>query len=138
MSLVSNFAGGISPLQALKQLHNTINDFDINDQTFSNILNEKIMGMDTSMNYNGINISDLQNNKKLDNVQTDFKTDKSSAGDMTTSEVLTFTKSLFDASDMRNSIYNFSRKSATNFYNKYSKNIATNLSEFVQDTIKLN
>ena len=138
MSLVPNFIGNISSLQFGKHLQNAVNDVDITDKTFSDILDRKLTGMDNSMNTQGVNILDFYN-KKVDNIQFDNNIIQSQTGDRTTSEVLTFTKSLFDSSNLlseRGSVYDFSRKSATNFYNKYSKNIAMNLGEFVSDALK--
>ncbi len=140
MSLVSNFAGGISPLQIGKEFQKITNDFDMNDHTFADLLNTKMLGMDSSMMPKGVNILDFQNSN-LNTIQTGNSIDKNPVKDMTTSEVVTFTKSLFDSSNMQNErspLYNFSRKNAADFYSKYSKNSAMNLAEFVEDTIKSN
>ena len=60
---------------------------------------------------------------------------------MSTSEVVTFFSSLFDskptmADTSSNGLFNFERKTAANLYNKYAKNIVTDINEFVTDAFR--
>ena len=60
---------------------------------------------------------------------------------MSTSEVVTFFSSLFDSKPTMtdtssNGLFDFERKTAANLYNKYAKNIVTDINEFVTDAFK--
>ena len=63
--------------------------------------------------------------------------DTNNDGEVTTSEMLTFFTSLLDngstGQEARSELFDFARKQATDFYNKYSKSAVNNLNEFVDD-----
>ena len=58
-------------------------------------------------------------------------------GNVTTSEAVTFFTSLLDNSnfgnDSKSQLFDFAKKQASNFYNKYSRNVVTDVKEFVED-----
>ena len=61
---------------------------------------------------------------------------------MSTSEVVTFFNSLFDSKPKitdtsQSELYEFEKKIAAGKYGKYAKNVITDLSEFVTDTIRM-
>ena len=165
MDLVSNFAGSISPSMFGENKQGISPNIDIEDNTFENLL-EKQMNKEAENNINldnnsafptGINIADLMSisspqpildsENRLDAIQkigntdnTDFFEGKDTK-DMSTSEILTFFNSLFDnkpsMTDSSNSnLFNFEYKVAAGNYDKYAKNIITDIQEFVTDTMK--
>lgn len=165
MDLVSNFVGSISPHLFGDNNHSITQNIDFGDKTFENILEEQ-MSKNIEQNKtnfidnlglpSGVYIGDLDGAKPVFDVQN-LQDDKVTSinqtensplayskdeKDMSTSEYLTFFKSIFDSkpslTDTSNSgLFQFERKSAANQYGKYSKNVVTNLSEFVADAIKL-
>ena len=78
--------------------------------------------------------------EKIDTTETDNTTnpfDMNNDGDVTTSEVVTFFSSLLDnnsqGQNARSELFDFAKKQATDFYNKYSKNVVSNLTDLVDD-----
>lgn len=78
--------------------------------------------------------------EKIDTTETDNTTnpfDMNNDGDVTTSEVVTFFSSLLDnnsqGQNARSELFDFAKKQAADFYNKYSKNVVSNLTELVDD-----
>ena len=145
MNLASNFIGNISSSQfggniGLKP------DMDLDDKTFSNILDDKMNVNQANPIENigapqGFNILDLETNNtnigsvnKISETVNDLK-------DMTTSELITFITSPLEkvlaSHNTHNQLYNFARKHAANFYEKHAGNVVTNLGEFVSDALKL-
>ena len=65
------------------------------------------------------------------------KLDLNGDGNVTTSEAVTFFTSLLDnsnlGSDNRSQLFDFAKKQASNFYNKYSRSVVTDVQEFVED-----
>ena len=63
--------------------------------------------------------------------------DLNNDGDVTSSEMLTFFSSLLDnntaGQEARSELFDFARKQAANFYNKYSKDVVSNLEDLVSD-----
>ena len=63
--------------------------------------------------------------------------DMNGDGQVTTSEAVTFFTSLLDSSkegaDSRSELFDFAKKQASDFYNKYSRNVVTDVKEFVDD-----
>ena len=63
--------------------------------------------------------------------------DLNSDNSATTSETVTFFSSLLDNSNLRSDnnsqLFDFASKKASNFYNKYSKNVVIDVKEFVED-----
>ena len=63
--------------------------------------------------------------------------DLNNDGEITSSEVRTFFSSLLDngatGQEARSELFDFAKRQAANFYDKYSKNVVTNLTEFVDD-----
>ena len=164
MSLVSNFIGGVSGIggngAALAP------NFDLNDTTFSDLLEKQIKGQDENSSANGLLGSfGIPAGMQIDGMDgTEFtekafdqaealgaKTDGENEeenqnnnimdlnndGDVTSSEMLTFFTSLLDngstGQEARSELFDFARRQATDFYNQHSKNVITNLTEFVDD-----
>lgn len=163
MNLVSNYIGGIglnpgvnngvTPQIDLndttfaelleKQLNNNIN----NQAQTNSIING--LGMPPGIqieNFDGAGFTNTAqdqaeavgekiNSTEADNAANPFDADKN--GDVTTSEVVTFFSSLLDngaeGQDARSELFDFAKKQAAGFYNKYSKNVVTDLAEFVDD-----
>lgn len=78
--------------------------------------------------------------EKIDTTETDNTTnpfDMNNDGDVTTSEVVTFFSSLLNnnsqGQNARSELFDFAKKQATDFYNKYSKNVVSNLTDLVDD-----
>ena len=101
----------------------------------------------SQLNINTTNIKSGENMDMLESVKpinssenTEFM-NLNNKRDLSTSEVVTFFTSLFDSkpsmTDTESSgLFDFERKTAANLYNKYAKNIVTDLSEFVTDAFK--
>ena len=170
MSVVSNFVGSISPELFSTGGKNVNQNVDLGDTTFSDILEKQItkdmqrnrenlmksIGMQSGININdlvtaqnpyGMN-SDIKTDNKMEAIQaineTDgsFHHDMSNPESMSTSEVVTFFKSLFDskptmADTSSSGLFDYERKIAAGKYDRYAKNIVTDLNEFVTDTIKM-
>ena len=70
-----------------------------------------------------------------DNMSNPF--DMNGDGQVTTSEAVTFFTSLLDSSkegaDSRSELFDFAKKQASDFYKKYSRNVVTDVKEFVDD-----
>ena len=146
MSLVSNFIGDISSLQ-FGNKSNVTNTFDINDDTFSKLL-DKQMEVGEVKDKNGINLSQLgmpagidiepfdgilENNSEMESVSPiqDNIQEKT-----TTSETVTFFDSLLNSNTQDNKhseLFDFAKRQATNLYNQYSRSVVTDVNEFVQD-----
>ena len=163
MDLVSNYIGSLSSSQFGDKSGNISPNSDLNDNTFENILNDKLSRiMDENKMINslgelgmpaGINIADFNENNSALNTNADnlinslYKSDNSQAfnfknNEYTTSDILTFFSSVFDskptmAQNTDSGLFSFERKLAANSYGKYARNIITDLSEFVTDTMKM-
>ena len=154
MNLVSNFVGSISPSMFGNTAQGISPSINLDDNTFSDLLEEQLnKKIEQTTNYvdslglpTGFNIEDLVNHNsntvntenKFEN--TDLQSDKNPK-DLSTSEVLTFFNSLFESKptltdNINSGLFEFELKSAANQYSKYAKNIVTDLSEFVTDTLK--
>ena len=67
-----------------------------------------------------VNVQNISEETNLDNI--------------TTSETVTFFSSLLDnKGNPESDIFDFAKKQAANLYNKYSRSIVTDVSEFVED-----
>ena len=151
MSVVSNFVGGISPEQFSEKALNQNKGFNTDDTAFSDLLERQMNSEKTSENnwlnmfgYNpvqgdaGINIEVLSSMMSpVKAISSDYEMNE----DVTTSEMLTFLTSPFDLKNSLNfnnhGFMNFAQKQAAGFYNKCASNVITNLSEFVEDTLKI-
>ena len=75
--------------------------------------------------------------EKREDVQNDNLIDLNNDGEISTQEVRTFFSSLLDngttGQEARSELFDFAKKQAASFYNKYSKDVITNLNEFVDD-----
>lgn len=157
MSLVSNFIGGISSVGVGGQ--KTLQQLDLNDTTFSDLLEKQMetkpkeesnnifasLGMPAGMQIENVDFSEkvqdqmeaLGNENSPEKVNETNMLDLNGDGNVTTSEAVTFFTSLLDNSnlgnDNRSQLFDFARKQASNFYNKYSKNVVTDVKEFVED-----
>ena len=73
--------------------------------------------------------------------QTNNIIDLNNDGDVTSSEIRTFFGSLLDSGstgqEARSELFDFAKKQAANLYDKYSKNVVTNLNDFVSDVKEL-
>lgn len=157
MSLVSNFIGGISSVGIGGQ--NPLQQLDLNDTTFSDLLEKQMetkpkeesnnifasLGMPAGMQIENVDFSEkvqdqmeaLGSQQAPEKVNETNILDLNGDGNVTTSEAVTFFTSLLDNSnlgnDNRSQLFDFARKQASNFYNKYSKNVVTDVKEFVED-----
>lgn len=159
MSLVSNFIGGIgvntlgsqsSPLKA--DLNNTEFEDLLKKQLETNLQPEAAnsigtLGMPAGFeieNLDGTEFSETAQDQieavgeKIDtdeNISNPF--DMNGDGNVTTSEAVTFFTSLLDndkeGESSRSQLFDFAKKQASNFYNKYSRNVITDVNEFVDD-----
>jgi len=168
MNIVSNFIGSISP-DIFSQGKGLTQNINLGDTTFAdllekqlnsepqnsnqNLLNSLIMSPDIgigdtnsifsqfNMNNSGENQDMLEAIKPVnESDSTDFQNMKNEK-DMSTSEVVTFFNSLFDAkpsiTDTTTSdLFEFEKKIAAGKYHQYAKNIITDLNEFVSDTMR--
>ena len=162
MDLISNFAGEISSTLFEGKNKELAPNIDMDDTTFSDLLEKQLNNIkehsfDISNQISvpsGLNIGefegtnpvfnaeDLKNTKIMKSTENSNLENFNKKGEFTTSEILTFFPSLFNnkptMTDTSNSgLFNFERKIAANSYDKYAKNIVTDLSEFVTDTMKI-
>lgn len=158
MSLVSNFIGGISSANFGSTFGVTEN-FDLNDSTFSDILNKQmeinpqqenegiqgLLGIPAGFQIDGIDFAE----KALDQIEASGEKfgiekeeinnlfDANKDNNVTTSEVATFFTSLlensFSSEQNRSQLFDFAQKQATNMYHKFGRTMVTNLEEFVSD-----
>ena len=157
MSLVSNFIGGISSVGVGGQ--KPLQQLDLNDTTFSDLLEKQMetkpkeesnnifasLGMPAGMQIENVDFSEkvqdqmeaLGSQQAPEKVNETNILDLNGDGNVTTSEAVTFFTSLLDNSNLGNDngsqLFDFARKQASNFYNKYSKNVVTDVKEFVED-----
>lgn len=157
MSLVSNFIGGISSV-GVGGL-NPLQNLDLNDTTFSDLLEKQMevkpkeennnifasLGMPAGMKIENVDFSEKVQDQMecLGDKMTSEKANETNMldldgdGSVTTSEAVTFFTSLLDNSnfgnDSKSQLFDFAKKQASNFYNKYSRNVVTDVKEFVED-----
>ena len=165
MDLVSNFVGSISPNKLGINTQGITPEFDLDDKTFSDILEKQMQKLteQDKTNYinnlgiqSGIDIGDFDHSvshfsgnqeDRLEAINAVNQSENKFFHDMnpqemSTSEVLTFFRSLFDSkptmTDTSNSaLFDFERRTAASQYSKYAKNIVTDLGEFVSDALKI-
>ena len=165
MSLVSNYIGGIGGINSTGGIGGVTSQFDLNDTTFSELLEKQLnsqeesnsangllgsLGMPPGMQIDGMDGKEFTETAfdqaealgaKTDGEENENQTnnimDLNNDGDVTSSEMLTFFTSLLDngskGNEARSELFDFARKQATNFYNEHSRNVITNISEFVDD-----
>lgn len=161
MDLVSNLANTVLSKAMEGNSQENTAQIDLNDETFSNLLDKQLNNrleqngknfVDTlgipsisGINlgeYDGHNIGQtdlVQPVNEFDNAQSEkFKSGK----DFSMEEVLTLFSPIFEskpnmAEVTNNGIFDFERKTAANLYNRYAKNVITDLSEFVSDALKI-
>lgn len=151
MSLVSNYIGAISPSQFTQ--NPSVAEFDLNDTTFFNLLDKQMQKIDSGTNnhvslLNGLGIPSELQILKIDEampieqaetvgekLQTQTDNSPLAEDETTSSEFLTFFPSLMNTpiKSSDSGLMDFARKQAANFYGKYSQNVITNVSEFVED-----
>ena len=155
MSLVSNFIGGISSVGVggLNPLQNLY----LNDTTFSDLLEKQMevkpkeennnifasLGMPAGMKIESVDFSEKVQDQMeiLGEKMTSEKANETNMldldgdGSVTTSEAVTFFTSLLDNSNLgsNSQLFDFAKKQASNFYNKYSRSVVTDVKEFVED-----
>ena len=159
MSLVSNFIGEISSSQ-FGGISNIGQNFDINDTTFSDLLEKQmkiptkeennimsLLGMPAGLQIQNIDGTDFfekafdqieANGEKIETKTTEFNSfDTNQNKDITTSETVTFFSSLLDNSlqnqNSHSELFDFAKKQATNLYSKGASSVITDLEEFVTD-----
>ena len=155
MSLVSNFIGGISSV-GVGGLNSSKN-LDLNDTTFSDLLKKQMevkpkeennnifasLGMPAGMKIESVDFSEKVQDQMeiLGEKMTSEKANETNMldldgdGSVTTSEAVTFFTSLLDNSNLgsNSQLFDFAKKQASNFYNKYSRSVVTDVKEFVED-----
>ena len=155
MSLVSNFIGGISSV-GVGGL-NPSQNLDLNDTTFSDLLEKQMevkpkeennnifasLGMPAGMKIESVDFSEKVQDQMeiLGEKMTSEKANETNMldldgdGSVTTSETVTFFTSLLDNSNLgsNSQLFDFAKKQASNFYNKYSRSVVTDVKEFVED-----
>ena len=154
MSIVSNSIGELAEAQVNGKHTGISSNIDLNDNTFSDLLQDKINNLsDSNMAVNqignveepvGFDITDLfsaPTSIDTNNSSTFKFNDYNNAQDYSASEILTFFPSLFNSKPTltqtaTNGIFDFERKVATASYGQYAKSIVTDLNEFVSDTLK--
>lgn len=136
MSLVSNFIGNISSLGAsgIQAAQN----FDLNDTTFEKLLEKQMnMSIEKPQPISGLGAPAgfVFDNEEIPAAgQIDTQNSTNEIDDKTTSETVTFFSSLLDNKENPESeIFDFAKKQAANLYNKYSRSVVTDISEFVED-----
>ena len=160
MDLVSNFVGSISPSMFGGKTQNVTPSVDLEDNTFSNMLDKQIQKemeqtqpnfMETLGLPSNLNIEDFINTSQHiaeintgapSNTINSIEFNNTDQKNMSTSEFLTFFNSFFDSkptlTDTSNSgLFEFERKLAATQYNKYSRNVVTDINEFVTDALKM-
>lgn len=155
MSLVSNFIGGISSVGGGGL--NPSQNLDLNDTTFSDLLEKQMevkpkeennnifasLGMPAGMKIESVDFSEKVQDQMeiLGEKMTSEKANETNMldldgdGSVTTSEAVTFFTSLLDNSNLgsNSQLFDFAKKQASNFYNKYSRSVVTDVKEFVED-----
>ena len=129
-----------------KQINNAIQK-DKNDFTNGFGIPSVPNVVDTDGTFSQLNVNTKQgeNNDMLQSVKPINESESSVFKDvknMSTSEVVTFFNSLFDSKPKitdtsLSELFEFEQKIAAGKYGKYAKNVITDLSEFVTDTIKM-
>ena len=163
MSLVSNFIGGIGVnpnggingiAQQFDLSDTTFSDLlekqiDTKENEKTNSILSGHFGIPAGMQIDGMDGAEFTE-KAFDQAEalgakTDFEDkneqnnimDTNNDGEVTTSEMLTFFTSLLDTNsegeNARSELFDFAKKQAANFYDKYSKSAVNSLNEFVSD-----
>lgn len=118
MNMLGGYTVGLSPAQFGENLNVTAPNFDINDTTFSDLLDKKIE------NINKVNEVEIDN--KILNQDTPAW--------LNIEEMIIDNKQQSKIQELQNVDFSdFIRKNATNAYNKFSKSVVTDLAEFVED-----
>ena len=152
-SIAQNFDMGDTTFSDLleKQINKIqqTNQFDfVNSLDFYTGIN---MGdFDGTLPQFGVNTNNKfgENNDMLESIKPIQESENSASvnlkdtKNMSSSEVVTFFKSLFDskptlADTSTSSLFEFEKKMAAGKYNQYARNIVTDLTEFVSDTMKI-
>ena len=164
MSLISNAISGIgNNLGGIK----TTPDFNLDDSTFADLLEKQLLNKIDSQENNtitglgmpaGFQIENLDGtefsetaqdqmeaigekiNIEENNISNPFDMDHN--GDVTGHEAISFFSSLLNSdtkgNNARSELFDFAKKQAANFYNKYSKTVVYNISELAADVKSLN
>lgn len=155
MSLVSNLIGGIG-VNPKEVVSGITSQFDLNDTTFSDLLDKQMevsaqeetngilgsLGMPAGMQIENIEFSEKVQDQ-MEAVGEKIETQESNMfdlnqdGNVTSSEAVAFFTSLLDnntaGQNARSELFDFAKKQAANFYNKYSRSVVTDVKEFVND-----
>ena len=147
MSIVSNTIGSI--LNTVKQAAETKSDYDLDDKTFSNLLDKQMQAspeknwfdqFHPSPQISGIDGIDIQDLITSSHQQKQTISDKNKTEEIGSAEMVAFLSKPFDSfsvSGNNTGLMNFAKKHAANFYNKCASNVVTDLTEFVEDTLSL-
>jgi len=165
MSLVSGFISGITSSGIGGSNAASLN-YGFDDNSFSDLLEKQMnvkadgdanninmlgsLGMPAGMQIDGIDFSEkVQDQMEAlgEEIKTEYAAnnanpfDMNKDGNVTLSETADFFTTLLDndpaGQNARSGLYNYAKQQATNFYSKYSGNVVTNLSEFVNDIKEL-
>ena len=160
MDLVSNLAQTMLSKAIEGNSSEVTSQVDLNDKTFSDLLDKQlnnqleqngqnfidnlgipsISGLDMG-DLDGHNLSQIDSVRSIDKYDNALSDKFNSGKDFSMEEVLTLFTPLFETkpnmADTENSgLFEFERKTAANQYSKYSKNVVTDISEFVTDALK--
>ena len=159
MSLISNAISGIgNNLGGIKATP----DFNLDDSTFADLLKKQLQNKIDSQENNtitglgmpaGFQIENLDGtefsetaqdqmeaigekiNIEKNNISNPF--DMNNNGDVTGHEAISFFSSLLNndtkGDNAKSELFDFAKKQAAEFYNKYSKTVVNNLNEFATD-----
>ena len=161
MDSVSNLASTMLS-KAIEGNKEVTSQVDLNDNTFANMLDKQLNNQLEQNGQNFINNLGIPSISGLDlgeldghNLESHFNAVKpvddldigqqakfNSGKDFSMEEVLTMFHPLFDtkplmAETTNNGVFNFERKTAANLYNRYAKNIITDISEFAENALKI-
>ncbi len=159
MSLISNAISGIgNNLGGIKATP----DFNLDDSTFADLLEKQLqnkidsqenstitgLGMPAGFQIENLDGSEFSEtaqdqmeaigekiNIEENNISNPFDMDNN--GDVTGHEAISFFSSLLNndtkGDNARSELFDFAKKQAAEFYNKYSKTVVNNLNEFATD-----
>ena len=162
MDLVSNLASTMLSKAMEGNSSEVTTQIDLGDNTFSNLLDKQLNNRLEQNEQNFINNLGIPSISGIDlgeldghNLESQFNAIKPTEGldidqqakfntgkDFSMEEVLTLFNPLFEtkptmAETTNNGLFDFERKTAANLYDRYAKNVVTDISEFVTDALKI-
>ena len=162
MDLVSNLASTMLSKAMEGNSSEVTTQVDLNDNTFSNLLDKQLNNPPEQNGQNfinnlgipsisGVDLGELDGHnleshfsavKPIDDLDINLQAKFNSGKDFSMEEVLTLFNPLFETKPMmaettNNGLFDFERKTAANLYNRYAKNVVTDINEFVTDALKI-